>query len=118
MFAITPTQFLIISIIAFFLLVYAAYVIIARKRCNQANILKATACVTGVSGIITALSVYLPEYTPGMCDIIAAIMLTYHFGRTILKIERGPAIRAALMFFGLTLLCCIIVAVAIVFLLH
>lgn len=115
---IPPALIAIAGIVINFLLIYAAYIIIARKRCTRASILKATAIVTAATAAVTALTLLLPDYIPGGCDIITAIMLIYHCGRSILKIERKPAIYAALIFFGLLLAVAFIIAAALIIMMN
>lgn len=95
-------------------IIYAAYAIFARKQCTKAAMLQSASIAAGGSALITALTMLLPAYIPAGCDLIAAIMLTYHCGRSRLKIERKPALLAALTYFGLILVLCFAVALLLV----
>lgn len=115
---IPPVYLNIGCIVVEFLVIYIAYNLIARKLSTQANILKATLAVTLVVGIVAVLSDYLSQYIPAGCDLIAAVMLIYHFGRSILKIERKRAIYAALLFIGLLLVVAFAIACTLAIMMH
>ncbi len=95
-------------------LAYATYLIYARKQCSKALMLKSAAIVAGGSGLITALTMLLPDYIPAGCDLIASILLIYHCSRSILKVERKPALLCAITFFGLIMLLGLAVALLLV----
>ena len=84
-------------------LVYATYLIYTRKQCSKLLMLKAAAIVAGGTAIIAALTRFLPEYLGGL-PLIADLMLIYHCARTILKVERKPAILCTITYFGIFLL--------------
>lgn len=81
-----------------FLLVYLAYVLAARKQCTHGAMLKSAGIVALGTGIITALIVRLGEYLPWGCDLIAACLLIYHCGRSILKTNSKRAITAVCVY--------------------
>ena len=111
---VSPALLIGASFVLYFLTAYAAYMIIARKRSNQATILKASLVVALGAGIVNVLSTYLSQFIPGGCDLIAAILLTYHCSRSIIKIETKPAVYAALLYLGLTVVLAVLVAVGLV----
>ncbi len=115
---IPPIYLTIGSIVVDFLVIYIAYNLIARKLSTQANILKATLAVTLGVGIIVVLSDYLIQYIPAGCDLIAAVMLIYHFGRAILKLDRKRSIYAALLYIGILLVVVIAIASTLAFMMH
>ncbi|MBQ5665816.1 MAG: hypothetical protein IIV41_08150 [Akkermansia sp.] len=84
-------------------LVYATYLIYTRKQCSKLLMLKAAAIVAGGTAIIAALTSFLPEYLGGL-PLITDLMLIYHCARTILKVERKPAILCTITYFGIILL--------------
>lgn len=111
---VSPEFLIGAGFVLYFVIAYVSYLIIARKRSNQATILKASLVVALGAGIVNALSTYLSQFIPGGCDLIAAILLTYHCGRSIIKIETKPAIYAALLYLGLTVVLAVLVAVGLV----
>lgn len=86
-------------------LVYASYLIYTRKQCSKGLMLKSAAIVAGSTGLISALTLLLPEGAlPNGCDLITSVLLIYHCARTILKVERKPAILCTITYFGIFLL--------------
>lgn len=85
-------------------LVFGIYLIYARKQCTKAAMWKGAAIAGGCGTGIALLQFLLPEYLPPGCDLIATLMLIYHCGRSILKIERKPSLLATLTYFGVMLL--------------
>ncbi len=86
-------------------LVYASYLIYTRKQCSKGLMLKSAAIVTGSTGLISALTLLLPEGAlPNGCDLITSVLLIYHCARTILKVERKPAFLCTITYFGIVML--------------
>ena len=81
-----------------FLLVYLAYLLVARKQCTHGAMLKSAGIVALGTGAVTALIVWQGEYLPWGCDLIAASLLIYHCGRSKLKTNSKKAIIAACVY--------------------
>ena len=101
--AITPALLFCAGILVNTLLVYISYLCVARKECTHGSMLKAASVVAAVAAIVAALSWWLSEYVPAGYDLITAVLLTYHCGRFMLKINLKKAIAAACVFFGIIL---------------
>lgn len=112
--AIPETIGFLVSLLINLGLAYVTYLIYVRKQCSKALMLKCSAIVAGGSGLITALTLMLPEYIPAGCDLIASIMLMYHCARSIMKVERKPALLCAITFFGIIMLLGLVVALLLV----
>lgn len=84
-------------------LVYATYLIYTRKQCSKLLMLKGASIVAGGTGLISALTWFLPDYLSGL-PLITVLMLTYHCARSILKVESKPAILCTITYFGIILL--------------
>ena len=85
-------------------LVYASYLIYTRKQCSKGLMLKSAAIVVGGAGLISALTLLLPDVIPNGCDLIASVLLIYHCARTIMKVERKPAFLCTITYFGIIML--------------
>lgn len=86
-------------------LVYVSYLIYTRKQCSKGLMLKSAAIVAGSSGLVSALTLWLPDgFIPSGCDLITSILLIYHCARSILKVDRKPALLCTITFFGIILL--------------
>lgn len=86
------------GIVLNFLLVYLAYILVARKQCTHGAMLKSAGIVALGTGVITAIIVWLGKYLPWGCNLIAACLLIYHCGRSILKTNSKKAIIAACVY--------------------
>lgn len=101
--AISPILFFAFGIVLNIIFIYLSYLIAARKQCSHGSMLKAAAVVAAAAAVVAGLSWWLSEYIPAGCDIITAVLLIYHCGRTMLKLELKKSIAAAAIFFGLIL---------------
>ena len=107
----------IIGIIINLGLIYLAYLIPGRTQCSKVSILKASAIVAVISSAVTALSALLSDYVPQGCDLIVAVLLTYHCGRTMLNLPLKKAVLAAGLYFGTLLVLGIVLAASCVYIL-
>lgn len=92
----------LIGLAANFALIYVSYLLVARKICSRAAILKATAIVAVVCLLVTIAS-HILRIIPIGTDIVIALLLTYQCGRLILKLTRKQAFNATLISVGITL---------------
>ncbi len=100
---ITPILFFAFGIVLNILSIYLSYLLVARKQCSHGSMLKAATVIAAVAAVVAGLSWWLSEYIPAGCDLIAAVLLIYHCGRIMLKIDLKKSITAAAIFFGLML---------------
>lgn len=112
--AISPILFFALGIVLNIIFIYLSYLIAARKQCSHGSMLKAAAVVAAAAAVVAGLSWWLSEYIPAGCDIITAVLLIYHCGRTMLKLELRKSIAAAATYFGLILLVGIVGALLLV----
>lgn len=108
------TLFFCLGIILNLGLIYLSYWLVARKLSSRGSMLKASLVVALVAGCVAFASKWFAEYIPAGCDLITAVLLIYHCGRSMMKIERKKAILAACTFFGITLLLGIIAGIVLV----
>lgn len=102
--AINPILFFALGIALNVLFIYLSYLFVARKQSSHGSMLKAATVVAAAAAVVDGLSWWLSEYIPAGCDLIAAVLLIYHCGRTMLKLELKKSIAAAAIYFGLILL--------------
>lgn len=102
--AISPILFFALGIVLNIIFIYLSYLIVGRKQCSHCSMLKAAAVVAAAAAVVAGLNWWLAEYIPAGCDLIAAVLLIYHCGRTMLKLELKKSIAAAATYFGLILL--------------
>lgn len=92
----------LIGLAANFALIYVSYLLVARKICSRAAILKATAIVAVVCLLVT-IARHILGIIPMSAEIVIALLLTYQCGRLILKLTRKQAFHATLISVGITL---------------
>lgn len=100
---ITPILFFAFGIILNILFIYLSYLLVAHKQCSHGSMLKAATVVAAAAAVVAGLSWWLSEYIPAGCDLVAAVLLIYHCGRIMLKLNLKKSIAAAAIFFGLIL---------------
>ena len=91
----------IVGLLAHFSIVYVSYLLAARKYCPQRSLLKAAGVVALIASLVTVATDMLEQNLP--VDLAAALLLTYYYGRRILKTGRWPALFAALIYGGIVL---------------